>query len=149
VLTRKKRGFGSPVKHWFGRELRSMVDERLHDSLAVSDGYLGPDGRTALLGRRIEKRFEALAGRLPNAVGPRTGIGAMQAFVPWNGAPEIANAVLKACFEEGLILLNTGSLPMRIRMLPPVNTTDEELEAAFGVLEKALLRVAEERELPC
>jgi hypothetical protein len=29
-------------------------------------------------------------------------------------------------------------------MLPPVNVTDEELEAAFAVLEKALRRVAEE-----
>ena len=38
---------------------------------------------------------------------------------------------------------------LKIRMLPPVNTTDEELEAAFTMLEKSLARVAEERGLSC
>lgn len=127
-----------------GMAVGARIIERME-----AEGYLGPDGRTALLGRRIDKRFESLAGRMPRAIGARSGVGAMQAFVPWNGTSEIANAVLKACFDEGLILLNTGNVPMKIRMLPPVNTTDEELEAAFGVLEKALMRVAEERELPC
>ena len=34
-------------------------------------------------------------------------------------------------------------------MLPPVNTTDEELEACFAMLEKAMRGTAEERDLPC
>jgi 4-aminobutyrate aminotransferase-like enzyme len=114
-----------------------------------TEGYLGAEGRVAVLGRRIEKRFESLAKRVPHAIGPRSGVGAMQAFVPWDGRPAIASAVLRACFDEGLILLSTGSRPTKIRMLPPVNTTDEELEAAFTALEKALRRVAEEHELPC
>ena len=42
-----------------------------------------------------------------------------------------------------------GSDPMKIRMLLPLNTTDEELEAGFTILEKSLARVAEERGLPC
>jgi hypothetical protein len=46
-----------------------------------SDGYLGPDGRIALLGRRFERRLESLRKRLPRAVGPRSGVGAMQCFV--------------------------------------------------------------------
>jgi signal transduction protein with GAF and PtsI domain len=37
----------------------------------------------------------------------------------------------------------------KIRMLLPLNTTDEELEVAFSMLEKAMRRVAEERDLPC
>ena len=73
----------------------------------------------------------------------------MQAFVPWNGAPEVVKTVLHAAFEEGLILLSAGSNPTKIRMLPPVNTTDEELEAAFAMLEKTLQRVGEELGLPC
>jgi len=47
-----------------------------------------------------------------------------------------------------LILLSAGSNPGKIRMLPPVNTTDEELEAAFSVLEKSLAHVREEFSLP-
>jgi 4-aminobutyrate aminotransferase-like enzyme len=73
----------------------------------------------------------------------------MQAFVPWNGAPGVVSAVLKAAFDEGLILLGAGANPGKIRMLPAVNTTDEELEAGFTILEKALVRVREELELPC
>jgi asparagine synthase (glutamine-hydrolysing) len=49
VLSRKKRGFGSPVKHWFGHELRSMVDERLHSSLAVRDGWIDRRSMAAML----------------------------------------------------------------------------------------------------
>jgi hypothetical protein len=36
-----------------------------------------------------------------------------------------------------------------VRLLLPVNVTDEELESGFTMLEKALHRVAEERDLPC
>ena len=114
-----------------------------------SEGYLGPEGRIALLGGRIRRRFQSLAKRMPKAIGPCFGTGAMQAFVPWNGAPEVVSAVLKAAFDEGLILLGAGSNPGKIRMLLAVNTTDEELEAGFAILEKALVRVREELELPC
>jgi len=127
-----------------GMAVGTRIIERLEE-----DGYLGPEGRVSVLGRRIEKRFESLAKRMPRAVGVRTGMGAMQAFVPFDGSAATVRAVLDAAFEEGLILLNTGQEPMKIRMLPPLNTTDEELEAAFAMLEKAMRRVASEHELPC
>ena len=56
---------------------------------------------------------------------------------------------VEAALEEGLILMSAGSDPTKIRMLPPLNTTDEELEACFAILEKAMRRVAEECDLPC
>lgn len=127
-----------------GMAVGTRIIERLE-----TEGYLGPEGRIVLLGRRIERRFRSLAKRLPNAIGPVTGMGAMLAFVPWNGAPEVVKAVLQTAFDEGLILLSAGSNPGKIRLLPPVNTSDEELEACFSVLEKTLVRVAEELELPC
>ena len=127
-----------------GMAVGTRIIERLE-----TEGYLGSDGRIALLGGRIQRRFQSLAKRLPKAIGPCVGVGAMQAFVPWNGAPEVVTAVLKTAFEEGLILLGAGSGPGKIRMLPPVNTTDEELEACFTILEKTLIRVGEELELPC
>lgn len=131
---------GSTVGMALGRRILERMEE---------EGYLGLDGRVAVLGRRIEKRFESLEKRMPRAVGPRSGIGAMQAFVPWNGSPEIVRTVLHAAFEEGLILMSAGAEPSKVRMLPPLNTTDEELEAAFTMLEKAMRRVAEECDLPC
>ncbi|MCZ6783629.1 MAG: aspartate aminotransferase family protein [Proteobacteria bacterium] len=127
-----------------GMAVAARILERLE-----SENYLGPDGRIAVLGRRIEKRFESLRKRMPRTVGPRSGMGAMHAFVPFDGSADLARAVLDAAWEEGLILLTAGSGLTKIRLLPPFNTTDEELEASFNMLEKALRRVAEERGLPC
>jgi 4-aminobutyrate aminotransferase-like enzyme len=127
-----------------GMAVGARIIERLEEQ-----GYLGVEGRVAVLGRRIDRRFESLSKRMPRAVGPRFGIGAMQAFVPFDGSAEIVKQVLSAAFDEGLILMGAGENPSRIRMLPPLNTTDEELEACFAMLEKAMRRVAEERDLPC
>ena len=57
--------------------------------------------------------------------------------------------MLRAAFEEGMLAFSAGANPTKIRMLLPVNVTDEELEAGFTILEKALRRVAEDRGLPC
>jgi acetylornithine aminotransferase len=127
-----------------GMAVGARVIERLE-----SEGYLGAEGRVAVLARRIGRRFESLAKRLPNAVHAHTGIGAMHAFVPFDGSPEAAAAVLRAAFEEGVLLFTAGENPTRIRMLPPLNTTDEELETGFAMLDKALRRVAEEKGIPC
>jgi 4-aminobutyrate aminotransferase-like enzyme len=127
-----------------GMAVGARIVERLEQ-----DGYLGPEGRVALLGRRIARRFEALAKRCPDAISRHEGVGAMHAFVPFDGKPASADAVLRAAWDEGLIVFTAGSHPTRIRLLPPVNTTDEELEAGFAMLEKALRRVAAEREAAC
>jgi len=123
---------------------RTRIIERLE-----SEGYLGPEGRVAVLGGRIERRFESLRSRMPRAVGATSGVGAMQAFVPFDGSADVVRAVVEAAFEAGLMVFPAGSGPTKIRLLPPVNTTDEELEAGFTILEKALARVGEERGLPC
>ena len=102
-----------------------------------------------MLARRIERRFEALARRMPRAVGARSGLGAMQAFVPFDGSEPVVQAVIRAAFEEGLLVWSAGHAPAKIRFLLPVNVTDEELEAGFAMLEKALRRVGTDRELPC
>ncbi|UCE87581.1 MAG: aminotransferase class III-fold pyridoxal phosphate-dependent enzyme [Deltaproteobacteria bacterium] len=114
-----------------------------------SEGYLGPEGRVAVLGGRVTRRLEALRKRMPKAVGASTGIGAMHAFVPFDGSPEVVREVLHAAFDEGLLLFSAGDAPAKLRMLLPVNTSDEELEVGFAMLEKALVRVAERRERLC
>lgn len=114
-----------------------------------SEGYLGPEGRISVLDRRVERRFEILRERLPRAVGPHAGIGAMHGFVPFDGSPEVVRDVLQTSFDEGLLVFSAGANPGRVRMLLPVNVTDEELEAGFTVLEKSLSRVAEARGLSC
>ena len=73
----------------------------------------------------------------------------MQAFIPFDGAPATANAVIKAAFEEGMLVFGAGKDPMKVRMLLPVNVSDEELDAGFAILEKTLRRVASEKGLAC
>jgi 4-aminobutyrate aminotransferase-like enzyme len=73
----------------------------------------------------------------------------MQCFVPFDGSAEIVSTLLRAAFEEGLLIHSAGSNPSKLRFLLPVNTTDEELEAGLTMLEKAMRRVAEECGLPC
>jgi 4-aminobutyrate aminotransferase-like enzyme len=127
-----------------GMAVGARLIERLEE-----EGYLGPDGRVAVLGGRVKRRIESLRKRLPRAVGSHSGVGAMQAFVPFDGSKEVLAAVLKTAFEEGLLIWGAGSNPGKVRMLLPLNTTDEELEAAFTILEKALRRVGEEHGLAC
>jgi len=127
-----------------GMAVGARILERLE-----TEGYLGPEGRIAVLGRRVERRFEALAKRMPRAIGRRSGLGAMQAFAPWDGSEAAVSAVIRAAFEEGLLVWSAGHAPAKIRLLLPLNVSDEELEAGFAMLEKALRRVGEERGLPC
>jgi 4-aminobutyrate aminotransferase-like enzyme len=114
-----------------------------------SEGYLGADGRISVLGERATRRFETLRRRMPRAVGAHSGIGAMHAFVPFDGSSAVVQSIVEAAFEEGLFVWSAGVSPAKIRMLLPVNTTDEELENGFAMLEKALRRVAEARGLAC
>ena len=102
-----------------------------------------------MLGARFDRWLDALRRRLPRAVGPSSGMGAMQAFIPFDGSAELVSAVVRTSFEEGLLVWSAGSNPGKIRMLLPVNITEEELESGLIVLEKALLRVAEEHGLSC
>jgi 4-aminobutyrate aminotransferase-like enzyme len=73
----------------------------------------------------------------------------MQAFVPFDGSAELVSAVVQGAFQAGLMVFPAGANPGKIRMLPPLNTSDEELEAGFTILEKTLAQVAQERGLPC
>lgn len=127
-----------------GLAVGARIIERLE-----SEGYLGADGRIAVLGERVVRRFEALRRRMPRAVGSHSGLGAMHAFVPFDGSSAVVQAIVEAAFEEGLFVWSAGVSPAKIRMLLPVNTTDEELESGFTMLEKALRRVAEARGLSC
>jgi 4-aminobutyrate aminotransferase-like enzyme len=127
-----------------GMAVGTRIIERLED-----DGYLGSEGRVAVLSRRFERRLDTLRKRMPRAIGEASGMGAMQAFVPFDGSAEIVSALLKAAFEQGLLVHSAGKDPMKLRFLLPVNTTDEELEAGFTMLEKAITRVAEDHDLAC
>ena len=76
------------------------------------------------------------------------GLGAMQAieFVEPNGAPcaKAAKKLVHHCLEHGVLLLNAGTYDNIVRLLMPLNMTNEEFNEALQVLEDGLSTVASE-----
>jgi len=53
-------------------------------------------------------------------------------------AADGANALVKFCYEKGLILLSCGNFGNVIRTLMPLVITDEQLERGFAIMEEGL-----------
>lgn len=126
---------------WAGSTVGMALGERILERLE-HEGYLGPDGGIARLSARIDRAFARLEARLPGVVRERSGLGAMQAFVAWEGEPEVTRAIVAESLEQGVLFQTAGTRPMKIRLLPPLNLDDEELDAGFAALERALRSVA-------
>lgn len=127
-----------------GMAVGARIVERLEE-----DGFLGPRGGIARLGRRVKRRLERLARALPGAVSDPDGIGAMWAFTAFDGSAGAVDAVVRAALDEGLLLFSAGAKPWRVRLLLPVNTSDDELAEGFAALERALRRLAGARGASC
>lgn len=127
-----------------GMAVGTRIIERLE-----SEGFLGRNGRIAQLGSDIAGRIDRLRETRPGAVGVADGVGAMHAFVPFDGSHAVVSAVLRAAFDEGVFVFSAGASPARVRLLPPVNVTPVELDEGFAALERALDRVARNRARGC
>ena len=93
--------------------------------------------RAEELGETLRSRLDALAARY-EAIGEVRGLGPMLALELREQNPDFAQAVLAAAFERGLLLLACGLYGNVLRLLPPLNVTDEELERGLAVLEESL-----------
>jgi 4-aminobutyrate aminotransferase/(S)-3-amino-2-methylpropionate transaminase len=103
------------------------------------------------------QKARALALRLPGKlavlrrftkVGEIRGLGAMQALElvkdPKTKEPdeEAAEALIKHCYERGLILTRAGTYGNVIRLLMPLVITDDQLDEGLAVLESGLEKLA-------
>jgi len=79
-------------------------------------------------------------------IGDVRGLGLMVAteIVTQDGAPDAARvkAILAACQERKLILLNCGAWDQVIRFIPPLVVSTAEIEEAIGIFEQALAQTA-------
>jgi 4-aminobutyrate aminotransferase / (S)-3-amino-2-methylpropionate transaminase / 5-aminovalerate transaminase len=103
-----------------------------------SDGLLA---RAAAIGEVMTTRLGALAASHP-AIGEVRGRGAMIAveLVGADGIspdPDLTKRVAAACHADGVLVLTAGSYGNVLRFLPPLVISDELLDDALGVLEKA------------
>ena len=88
-----------------------------------------------------------MAERL-DAIGEVRGIGPMAAIelvkdrTTKEPAAGIAAATVAGALERGLILLKTGIYDNVIRILVPVNASEEDLNAGLDILEESLAAAA-------
>jgi 4-aminobutyrate aminotransferase/(S)-3-amino-2-methylpropionate transaminase len=122
---------GNPVAQAAALAVLDVIDEE------------GLCERAVTIGEAMRTRMLAWQERFP-AVGDVRGLGAMIAIelvadrATKQPAPELAQAVIDAALQRGLLLLKAGVRGNSIRVLCPLVLTDAELDEALAVWEDAL-----------
>ena len=104
-------------------------------------------GRAERMGRTLGERLAGWQTRF-DLVGDVRGLGAMVAFElvrdRASREPAVAetDAIVRDCYEHGLLVLKAGTHNSVIRFLAPLVTTDDQLNEGLDVLEGALARTA-------
>jgi 4-aminobutyrate aminotransferase/(S)-3-amino-2-methylpropionate transaminase len=109
-------------------------EERLLDRAR----HLGDVIQPALL--RMADRY-ALVGEV-RGLGPMAALELVVDRESREPAPTHADAVLKYCYEHGLIILKAGLYSNVIRILLPLVATDDEVNGGLGILDQALATVS-------
>lgn len=115
--------------------------------------------RAQIIGQRLKGGLERLRSTV-DTIGDIRGIGAMVAVEFFKStsegdrvsAVEVARHVLSHARAKGLILPASGMYGNVIRFLPPLTTTDRDLERAIGIVSDAIREAAdaaERRGEPC
>jgi 4-aminobutyrate aminotransferase/(S)-3-amino-2-methylpropionate transaminase len=103
--------------------------------------------RAARIGEWICQRTQNWKSEFP-LIGDIRGMGGMRAFElvrdreTRTPAEEETEAILKYCWQHGLIILPAGTYGNVIRLLVPLVITDDQLDEGFSVLEAALASVS-------
>jgi len=102
--------------------------------------------RSRILARTMRTRLEALAAKYPQQIVEVRGLGAMLglAFAPPGQAatgPSLAQRVVTAAFEEGLIALVAGPKSNVLRILVPLLASEDDIALGFEALERGCERV--------
>jgi 4-aminobutyrate aminotransferase len=85
----------------------------------------------------MRDRLEQLAAD-HDEIGEVRGLGSMLAIELVERSGEVTKAVTTKARENGLLLLSCGLYGNVIRLLPPITTSDDELERGLGILSRAL-----------
>jgi len=101
-------------------------------------------GNSARMGALLETGLRSIAHRYP-VIGEVRGYGLMQAaeFVNSDGSPNPAAvaAVISACQEERVLLLNCGTWDQVIRVIPPLVVNAEQIAEFLTIFERAVAAV--------
>jgi len=95
-------------------------------------------GNAVMIGKYLREELSAIP-ELKNVRGRGLMIGMEFAQGPeLTPRPDLVKAILHEAFERKLLLLSCGTYGQVVRFIPPLNTTDEEVETAIGVISKSL-----------
>ncbi len=114
-------------------------------ALAVLDIFKEEDllAKAVVLGEKIRARFDAFQENI-EIVGEVRGKGPMLALELVKNretkepATAEAKALVKFCYEKGLVILSCGNFGNVIRTLMPLVITDEQLERGLAIMEEGL-----------
>jgi 4-aminobutyrate aminotransferase-like enzyme len=110
----------------------------------LEGGYYGEGGKIAKLHQYVRGKLQAIAEKHPDLVSGPYGIGAMCAFTPLGGNPEIVKKFTNALYANGVMGFFAGSDPLRFRfLLPFCVVTEQDIDTVMNVVEKTLLEVKE------
>ena len=104
--------------------------------------------RAKKIGERVRASFEGLWRKCPQ-IGNVRGVGAMQAMelvkdrATKEPAKEMAQAVVRLCYERGLLVISAGTYGNVLRTLMPLVITEDQIEEGLDVLEGAVLEAAQ------
>jgi 4-aminobutyrate aminotransferase/(S)-3-amino-2-methylpropionate transaminase len=124
-------------------------------ALAVLDIYEREDlaSRSQTIGQVVIKRFQQLQERYP-VIGEVRGLGGMVAMELVKDRatkePDAAttSAILAAAHQRGLLLIKAGMYDNVIRVLVPLNITDEQLQQALDIVEASFSAVTTSEPAP-
>lgn len=104
--------------------------------------------RANVVGAKVMKKFRSFAKKYP-FIGDVRGLGAMNGMeIVLNKKDpkprgDLAKAIVKRCYEKGLIMLTAGGFGNVIRHLVPLVVTDDQLERGLKILDEAMAEEVE------
>ncbi|MEM7473635.1 MAG: aminotransferase class III-fold pyridoxal phosphate-dependent enzyme [Planctomycetota bacterium] len=107
-----------------------------------SQGCFGESSTNMARHEYFAGKLQELAKKHPGKISGPHGCGMMIAITPGDGSAEAAKQLVHALYDEGLMGFVAGGNPARVRFLPPpAVTTNEHIDAAAGMLDRALAKL--------
>ena len=105
--------------------------------------YFGRDGRIAKIHERFSEHFQSIRESHPDWISGPWGTGGMVAFTAFDGSVERTKRFLNELYDAGVITFPAGSNPMRVRMLPPLlSVQDDDIDNVCRIIAEVLEKTA-------
>ena len=88
-------------------------------------------------GEQLSAGLEALAKKYPSVMGDVRGWGLLKGILINDDAGVTAGELVGEAMKEGLLLVAAG--PSVVRFVPPLIVTEEEIDVALSIFEKAVI----------